>query len=393
MNLEIQATNVFSRTWEAINSDCRFIRSEGGSRSSKTYSLMQVIILYCLQHPRTSFSVVRASFPALRGSVLRDFFEILDNLGLYDVKNHSKTENIYKFPNGSYVEFFSADDQQKLRGRKRDFCLVNEANELDYDSFQQLNLRTTKKMLVDYNPSAVESYLYHLPEDKTISIHSTYKDNPFLTDEIIQEIENYKYTDEDYYQIFTLGQRCFSRENVFSKWDILKTRPEYLTESIYAIDFGWTHPTALVKLWYHPNHNEIFLEEVIYESNLTSQDLIDKMNKLRVDSSKMLVCETARPEIVNDLKRVGYKCVAAQKDVKEGILVVKGFKVTVSEDAKNIQKENYNYRYKKVNGIILEEPVKLWDDAMDAIRYGCFYIKKYGLKKSNTPGQIYSFEI
>lgn len=391
--LNLKATTVFAKNWEAINGPSRYIINEGGSRSSKTYSIAQVIILYCLQNPKKTVSIIRASFPSLRATVMRDFFEIMEELNLYDVKNHSKTDNIYKFANGSMVEFFSCDDEQKLRGRKRDIAWCNENNEISYEKFQQINMRTSEKIISDYNPSAVESYLYHLPEDKTVSIHSTYKDNPFLSKEIIEEIENYKYTDEDYYQIFTLGKRCFSRENVFSKWEILKTRPEYLSESIYAIDFGWTHPTSLVKLWYHPNYNEIFLEEIIYESNLTSQDLIDKMSKLKVDSSKMLICETARPEIVNDLKRVGYKCLGAQKDVKEGILVVKGFKVIVSEDAKNIQKENYNYRYKKVNGIILEEPVKLWDDAMDAIRYGCFYIKKHCLKKYNTPGQIYSFEL
>ena len=155
MGLEIKATKVFEKNWEAINGDKRFIVNEGGSRSSKTYSLCQVIILYCLQNHKTSFSVVRASFPALRGSIMRDFFDILNDWNLYDAKCHNKTENIYKWPNGSYVEFFSADEPQKLRGRKRDFCLINEANELTYDAFQQINLRTSKKILVDYNPSSL----------------------------------------------------------------------------------------------------------------------------------------------------------------------------------------------------------------------------------------------
>lgn len=391
MNLEIKATNVFQRNWDAIQGDSRFIVNEGGSRSSKTYSLCQVIILYCLQNSKTSFSIVRASFPALRGSIMRDFFEILEDLNLYSEKNHSKTENIYKFPNGSYVEFFSADDQQKLRGRKRDFCLINEANELDYDSFQQLNLRTTKKILVDYNPSAVESYLYHLPEDKTVKIHSTYKDNPFLTKEIIQEIENYKYTDEDYYQIFTLGQRCFSRENVYNQWETLDERPVHLTESIYAVDWGFTHPTALIKIWYHPNHREVYLEEVIYESHLTPVDILQRF-KQRVDISKSIIAETARPEINTDLKREGYRIIEAIKDVKDGILNVKSFKIYVHSKATNIIKENYNYRYKKVNSVILEEPIKLFDDAMDAIRYGLMWIKRHALKQTTSTGQIWSFE-
>lgn len=324
---------------------------------------------------------------------MRDFFEVLQELDMYDVKNHSKTEHIYTFANGAKVEFFSADQEQKLRGRKRDICWVNESNELDYESFQQLNMRTNDKMIVDYNPSAVESYLYHLPEDKSTRIHSTYQDNPFLSKEIIEEIEGYKDSDPDYYQIFTLGQRCFSRENVYNKWDTLETRPDHLTEHIYAIDYGYTHPTAMVKIWYHPNYKDVFIEEIIYESHLTSGDILRKFQENRVDSSRNIVAETARPEVNQDLRREGYRIVEATKDVRDGILNVKSFRVYVSVKATNIIKENFNYRYKKINGIILEEPIKLFDDAMDAIRYGLMWVKRHGQKSTNATGQIYSFEI
>jgi len=338
-------------------------------------------------------SIVRASFPSLRATVMRDFFEVLQELDLYDVKNHSKTEHLYTFANGSKIEFFSADQEQKLRGRKRDICWVNEANELDYESFQQLNMRTNHKMIVDYNPSAVESYLYHLPEDKSTKIHSTYKDNPFLSTEIVDEIENYKYTDEDYYQIFTLGQRCFSRENVYNQWDTIQERPQHLTEHIYAIDYGYTHPTAMVRIWYHPNHKDVFIEEIIYESRLTAGDILGKIRNAGVDSRINIIAETARPEVNADLKREGYRIIEAIKDVKDGILNAKSFKIYLDVKAHNIIKENYNYRYKKVNGIILEEPVKLFDDAMDAIRYGLMWIKRFGQKSTSSTGQIYSFEI
>jgi len=140
--LNLKATTVFQKNWEAIQSTSRFIVNEGGSRSSKTYSICQVLILYLLQNPNKTVSIVRASFPSLRATVMRDFFEVLQELDMYDVKYHSKTEHIYTFPNGAKCEFFSADQEQKLRGRKRDVCWVNESNELDYESFQQLNMRT-----------------------------------------------------------------------------------------------------------------------------------------------------------------------------------------------------------------------------------------------------------
>lgn len=389
----INATVVFEKTWDAITGDKRFIIHQGGSRSSKTYSICQAIIIYALKNPRSVVSIIRKTFPALRATVYRDFIEILNDLGIYSESAHSKSENTYKFPNGSFVEFFSADDQQKLRGRKRDLAFCNEANELTEEDFNQINLRTSDKIILDYNPSMLDSWIYRIPEERSILIKSTYKDNPFLGEAIKEEIENYRFTDPEYYTIFALGERVHSRENIYTKWEMTE-RPEHLTESIYAIDFGYTHPTALVRIFYHPNHNEVWIEELIYETHLTSQDLIDKMESIGVDKTRTMVVEVARPEIVADMKRAGFKCVPAQKDVRGGILVVKGFKVSISPSSKNIEKENMNYRYKKSpSGQLMEEPIKLYDDAMDAIRYGIMWIKKYGLKVNNPKSNVYSFNL
>jgi len=392
MELNIKATTVFEKNWEAINSEYRFIKNEGGSRSSKTYSLCQCVIIYCLNNPNKLVSIVRKTGPALMASAFRDFKEVMEELTLWDSNCYSKGERTYTFANGSMIEFFSADDEQKLRGRKRDLAWVNEANELNYDDFQQLNLRTLGKIIVDYNPSEVDSYLYALPQDKTISIHSTYRDNPFLNKEIIEEIERYKDTDIDYYTIFALGKRAFSRENVFTKWNTLPKKPEHLTDFIYAIDYGFTHPTAMVKIWYSNTLREVFVEEVIYESHLTSTDIIERMKSMGVDKTKVIVSETARPEIIADIRRAGYKITEAIKDVKDGINNVKTFKVEIHSKATNIIKENENYRYKKHNGEVTEEVIKLYDDAIDAMRYGLMYVKKY-LIKNNVNQGIWSFNV
>ena len=390
--LEIKATTVFQKNWDALCSDKRFIRNEGGARSSKTYSICQALIIWALNHPNKLISIVRKTGPALSATVMRDFFEVLKSMDLYDVNAHSRGARTYTFANGSMVEFFSVDSEQKLRGRKRDIAWVNEANELYYDDFQQLNLRTIEKIIVDYNPSEIESYLYALPPDNTIRIHSTYLDNPFLEREIIKEIQSYQITDQDYYTIFGLGERAFSRENVFSRWEIADA-PNGLDDYIYAIDYGYQHPTALVKIHYSTAERRIFIEELIYESHLTSTDIIDRMNRLEVDKTRVIISETARPEIVADIRRSGYKIVNAIKDVKDGINVVKTFSVVLSSAAKNIIKENENYRYRKHNGVVTEEVIKSWDDAMDAIRYGCMYIKKHCIRAGTGNGKIYSFDI
>ena len=392
MELKIQATTVFEQNWEALNSDARFIRNEGGSRSSKTYSICQALILWCLTHPEKIVSIVRKTGPALSATVMRDFIDVLKAMELWDEASWSKSGRSWTFTNGSVVEFFSVDSEQKLRGRKRDIAWVNEANELHYDDFQQLNLRTSLKIIVDYNPSEVHSYLYDLPVDKTIRIHSTYRDNPFLPPEIIKEIESYRLTDTDYYTIFGLGERAYSRENVYQQWAVGE-RPNHLTDWIYAIDYGYQHPTALVKIWYNSGEREVYIEELIYESYLTSTDILSRMETAGVDKTRVIVSETARPEIIADIRRSGYRIVNAIKDVKDGINAVKTFAVTLSPHAHNIIKENENYRYRKANGVVTEEVIKSWDDAMDAIRYGIMHIKRNLLKNPHSGIGVYNFSI
>ncbi len=183
--ITIDSTVIFEKNYTALeDKSIRFIINEGGSRSSKTYSLCQMIVVYCLQHPGKVVSIVRKTFPALRATVMRDFFEIMKAMEIYDVQSHNKSEHIYTFDNGSIVEFFSVDDEQKIRGRKRDLGWCNEANELWFEDFQQLNMRTEHKLIFDYNPSESSSWLYELPMEESIIIKSTYKDNPFLPDSI-----------------------------------------------------------------------------------------------------------------------------------------------------------------------------------------------------------------
>ena len=155
MTIEFDATIVFNKNQKALQSDKRFIINEGGSRSSKTYSLCQLIILHAIQHPKQTISVVRKTFPSLRATVYRDFVEVLQSMNLYEKTNHNKSEHIYTFDNGSIIEFFSVDLEQKIRGRKRDICWCNESNELGMDDFTQLNMRTTNKVILDYNPSLI----------------------------------------------------------------------------------------------------------------------------------------------------------------------------------------------------------------------------------------------
>jgi len=372
--MEINSTVIFEKNWSALQEkEVRFVINEGGSRSSKTYSLCQMVIVYCLQNPNKVVSIIRKTFPALRATVMRDFLEILKDLDIYEKTNHNMSENIYRFPNGSIVEFFSVDDEQKIRGRKRDIAWCNEANELFYDDFTQLNMRTETKLIFDYNPSDSSSWLYELPKDESILIKSTYKDNPFLPETIKRQIEDLKRTDESLYQIYALGEKTISKSNIYSNWTFLKHRPAKFISYVYGLDFGYNHPTALMRVYWRDN--DIFIEPVIYESYLTTSNLIEKMKILNVEENIEILADYSRPEIIQEMNNAGFNVLNANKVVKKGIDNVKSFGVFCEEDQR-VKKEYENYKWKKIGDNITDEPIKLYDDAMDAVRYATTYIKE-----------------
>jgi phage terminase large subunit len=332
-----------------------------------------MIIVYCLQNPNKVVSIVRKTFPALRATVMRDFFDIMKDLEIYEKTSHNMSENIYRFPNGSIVEFFSVDDEQKIRGRKRDIGWCNEANELFFEDFQQLNMRTEGKLIFDYNPSDSASWLYELPKDESVTIKSTYKDNPFLPESIKRQIEDLKRTDEALYQIYALGERAISKTNIYNNWTFLNHRPARFTQFVYGLDFGYNHPTALVRIYHH--EKDIFIEPVIYESYLTTTNLIDRFKDLNIEKTIDILADYSRPEIIAEMQNAGYNVQNANKVVKKGIDNVKTFGVYCLDNP-HLKREYENYKWKKIGDTILDEPVKLYDDAMDAVRYATTYIKE-----------------
>jgi phage terminase large subunit len=371
--MEIKSTVIFEKNYEAISGNKRFIINEGGSRSSKTYSLCQLMIIYCLQNNNKVVSVIRKTFPALRATVLRDFIEILKDIGIYNQEAHNKSEHIYTFANGSMIEFFSVDNEQKIRGRKRDIAWMNEANELFFDDYTQINMRTEDKLIFDYNPSDSVSWLYELPKDESTLIKSTYRDNPFLPDSIKVQIEDLKRTDEALYQIYALGEKAISKSNIYSNWSFVTHRPSRFVKYVYGIDFGYNHPTALIRVYYCDN--DIYIEPVIYESYLTTTMLIEKLGTLGIEQSVTILADYSRPEIIQEMNTAGYDVQNANKVVKKGIDNLKTFGV-ICQDDKAIRREYENYKWKKIGDQILDEPVKLFDDAMDAIRYATTHIRQ-----------------
>ena len=201
-----------------LNSLNKIVVEQGGTRSGKTFNILLFLIFeYCLRHQGKTITICRKTFPSVRATVMRDFITILKQYGLYREEDHNKSNSEYRL-NRNLVEFISVDQPQKIRGRKRDILVINEANELGFEDWQQLVFRTQEKIILDYNPSDEYHWIYDkvLNREDVEFYKTTYLDNPFLDQTIIDEIERLKETDEQYWQIYGLGEKGISKATIFN---------------------------------------------------------------------------------------------------------------------------------------------------------------------------------
>lgn len=361
MESHIKASNVFEKNLEAYKKGFRLISNRGGSRSSKSYSIMQLMIMIAMTE-EVSISVTSCAFPHLRRGALRDWRTIMEDLNAYDPNQHTKTEQVYHYGKKSYIEFFSVDNNLKVRGPGRDILFINEANLISFDTFTQLALRTRKHIFVDYNPSDEFHWLYSNVETRPdcYFIKSTYLDNPFLPYEQVKEIENLKNVDANFWRIYGEGERGHSEGVIYTHWSQTGSFPER-GSSCYGLDFGYNNPTALVKVF--ERDTELYWKEEIYQSHLTNSDLIPLIKQI-VKPGEPVYCDTAEPNRIEELKRAGIKALPANKDVKLGIDFVKSRKLYIHSGSANLLKEIKSYKYMdqgKRLGNEPEVPLKLND--------------------------------
>jgi len=368
MEVTLQTNKVFDLLQE---SDKRITVMQGGSRSGKTYNILIWFIVRLLQERDKTLTIVRQSLPSIKGTVLRDFIDILTKMNIYSEDNHNKTDQIYSL-NGNVIEFVSADQPQKIRGRRRDYLFCNEANELSYEVWMQLIMRTEGKTVIDYNPSDISSYIYDhvIPRDDADFYITTFRDNPFLPKELVSELERLREADPNFWQIYGLGERGLNQDLIYTHF---KTTEEMPTngEVVYGIDFGFNNPSAVVKVIFYDG--VIYAKEILYETRLTTNDLVDKLVEMGLGGSDEFFCDAAEPKTIEELIRRGFNAKGANKDVTEGIRTIKGNPLVIHQDSINLLKELRSYRWKTDrNGMKLDEPTKFNDHACDALRYAVF---------------------
>lgn len=356
-------------------SDKRITIEQGGTRSGKTYNILLWLIFgYALKNTGKTITICRKTYPALRSSSMRDFFDILKEHDIYEEADHNKSNSEYRLE-GNLFEFISLDQPQKVRGRKRDVLYINEANELYFEDWQQLIFRTTEKAILDYNPSDEFHFIYDKikPREDTDFYITTYKDNPFLSDEIINEIERLKNVDENYWKIYGLGQIGSSQALIFriNECNEIPAEAKFLS---YGMDFGFTNdPTTLVAIYQQGDN--IYLKELLYQTGLTNRDINDKL-KLHEVERKEIFADSSEPKSIEELYRMGWNIKPATKgqgSVNIGIDMMKRYNLYVTKDSVNMIKEFRNYKWQEdKNGNILNVPVDMFNHTIDAIRYGLY---------------------
>ena len=360
-----------------LDSKTKIVVEQGGTRSGKTFNiLMYIIFHYCQSNKGKTITICRKTFPAVRSSVMRDFFDILKTHNKYDEAHHNKSNSEYTL-DGNIVEFISVDQPQKIRGRKRDFLFINEGNELDFEDWQQLVFRTTEKIVIDYNPSDEYHWIYDkvLNRDDVEFYKTTYLDNTFLDPSIIKEIERLKETDEQYWQIYGLGEKGISKATIFNYFEVPRIPIDAELVS-FGADAGYTNdPSTLVSV-YKKDHN-LYIKEHLYRTMMTTSDLSNHFKQEGVGRNPIYF-DAAEPRLIDELRRMGHNIQPSLKgrdSVNAGIDLLKRFKIHLVSSDDNLIMEFRNYKWvTDKTGKLTNTHVDKNNHLIDAVRYATYSI-------------------
>lgn len=369
--VDIQTNIVYKQLEE---SDKRISVFQGGTRSGKTYNISIWFIIKLLNEENKILTVARQTLPSLKNTVFRDYKENLIALELWDSNNFNKSEMIYKL-GSNIIEFRNLDDDQKVRGAKRNYLHLNEANETPKPIWKQLLFRTTEKIVLDYNPSDEYHYIYDevITRDDCDFYRSTFLDNPFLPDQLVKEIMRLKDVDPNYWRVYGLGERGMSETTIYTNWELTdEEKPKGY--NCYGLDFGFNDPNALIDMVIVDCEEPyIWLDELLYQNKLTTPELVEHMKTLGLTRNDTIFGDNSRPETIQEIHNCGFNikpCVKGKGSVKSGIDWIKRYKLKITKRSLNLIKETRSYKWKvDKNETVLDEPVDLNNHGLDAVRY------------------------
>lgn len=358
----------------------KFVRGiQGGTSAGKTFGILPVLIDYAIKNPGTEISVVAESFPHLRRGAMKDFKKIMLETGRWIDSHWHSTDSTYTFGNRSTIEFFSADNDSKLRGARRDILYMNEANNMTFHAYTELASRTKKTVYLDWNPVAPFWFHEELQSDSDVDmLIIDYRDNEACPESALNFILKAKEKAvnsafwSNWYNVYGLGLIGSLQGAVFENWKQCDAIPKEAEFIAYGLDWGFTNdPTTLTAVYRF--NQAIYLKELIYETRLTNSDIVNRLNALGVTRQQKIVADSAEPKSIEDLLRAGFNIEAAQKgsdSIKNSIDTLHQFDLYITSDSTNAIKEARNYKWlTDKEGKTLNVPIDDFNHFWDGVRY------------------------
>ena len=379
MSQQLEGTIVLQKL---LDSKAKIKSLRGGSRSSKTWSILQHIDLLCQDDTPYSFTIIRAKLTWLKSTVLKDFEKIIDSLGwpIYPAINTRRSEQEYNLLNNEIV-FIGAEEEKKLFGRSQDYFWFNEATELTKYHFDQVEMRTSIGGWLDYNPIGTDLWPYEVEERTDVElIESTVLDNPFAPQANYDKIMSYELTpkniaagtaDAYMWDVYGLGKPAKLEGLIYKDIEIIDIMPTELNKQGYGLDFGFTNdPTALYDCGLH--NGSIHADEVIYDTGLTNPDIFRLAKERGVDFSRPCYADDASPKDIKELYDLGWYGITEAKKgkINHGIQLLKQYPINITKRSAGIRKEADRYKWATDReGKSLNTPVDKFDHGWDAVRY------------------------
>ena len=366
MNITFKATKVYKRIRQAWN-DNRYIIAYGGSSSSKSITILQLLTIYALKHSGKRVTISSESLPVLKKTVIPDWRSIVMQ-DMYDPKCFNLTDMTYKFPSGSIFQFVPGDDPARWHGLRSNVVYFDEVFHIKKGIYDQADIRTSEKVISSFNPAAQFWLCDNFHDPVTYVDHSTYHDNPYITQPIVDALEKRISTDKNFYDVYVLGKFGSLEGLIFAEgvnWDVTQEWPEDFKKEVYGLDFGYSvDPAALVHIRY--SNGELYIKELVYKREMLNSDIAPYLDI-------KTVADSAEPKSIAELQRLGKHVIASVKgadSINNGIQQMKTFKINIHEDSINMIKEMRQYTWQEDrHGERLTKPVDTNNHAIDASRY------------------------
>lgn len=378
----METTRVFDEIAKAYRDGLRGVDSRGGTRSTKTYSALQFLVFLAVAlTAKKLISVVSETLPHLKKGAIRDFEKILQDEGiisgaLRDDARWNATDHTFTFASGTIIEFFSCDSPSRVHGPSRDILFINEGQNIRWETARQLMIRTREFVIVDYNPTHefwAHTDLATDPRFRTIV--STYKDNRFLTQAQIEDIERGK-KNANWWRVYGLGLTG-QLEGVIYEFEQIETMPDpHGLVRIGGLDYGFTNSkTAGIEVLADVRKKKLYLDEMFYGSGMHNFDIIAALNAHGFPKTARLYADCAEPKANSEIKLAGFNVWPSYKgkEIEAQISWLQGWDIYVTKTSTNLIHEFRNYLWDTDrDGNRLNVPIKEYDHAMDAFRYAAF---------------------